>query len=314
MLGLKYILHKKGIWHIDTLVAKCRDGGSIELTPKEYSYLINGHASGTIDRINCGSGILSICGFDLTVKLLAEFSWLTIHWCCRALKMGIVNGRVRREGDIWIVDGTKFKELRLAIVEAFLANHWPLEELDLRGREILDIGAYVGDTALYFLARGARKVVAVEPHPIAYREMVENIELNSAKDKIIPINTAVGSSRGYTKIPMDIAFPEIIGMDALRSKASSDNYVEVPIVTLRDLMDYLEDPYVIKLDCEGCEWEILRKDADLLRKFQVILIEYHGGSYKDIVDRLKGTHVCRDHYYEPFSKQSEYGVLVCKGL
>ncbi|GAY26243.1 FkbM family methyltransferase [Desulfurococcaceae archaeon AG1] len=76
-------------------------------------------------------------------------------------------------------------------------------------------------------------------------------------------------------------------------------------------MDYLEDLYMIKLDCEGCEWEILRRDADLLRKFQVILVEYHRGNYKDIIGKLKETHKCRDHYYEPLSKQSGYGVLVC---
>ncbi|PWV36988.1 MAG: hypothetical protein DJ555_04380, partial [Desulfurococcaceae archaeon] len=143
LLGLKYALHKKGIEHIDTLRAKCRDGGSIELTPKEYAYLVNGYVSGTLSRINCGSGTISICGFDLTVELLAEFSWLTIREYCQALRKGIVNGRVRKESDAWIIDGVKFKELRSTIVEVFLTDHWPLKGLDLRGREVLDIGAYI---------------------------------------------------------------------------------------------------------------------------------------------------------------------------
>jgi len=35
----------------------------------------------------------------------------------------------------------------------------------LRGRDVIDVGANAGDTALYFVLHGARKVIAVEPLP-----------------------------------------------------------------------------------------------------------------------------------------------------
>ena len=35
----------------------------------------------------------------------------------------------------------------------------------LRGREVVDVGAGIGDSALYFILHGARKVIAVEPCP-----------------------------------------------------------------------------------------------------------------------------------------------------
>jgi len=42
---------------------------------------------------------------------------------------------------------------------------------------VLDIGAFVGDTALYYARRGAF-VVAVEPLPSNYETMIRNLELN----------------------------------------------------------------------------------------------------------------------------------------
>lgn len=300
VLGLKYILHIGGIRRINKFTARCREGGLIKLSPEAYAMIVYLYATKSLDKIDCGSEILSVCGLNLTInQLVTEFHWLSILEVCEALREGISRGKVRREDEAWVIGGTRFKEMRFAIAEVFLMNHWPLGELDLRGREVLDIGAHVGDTALYFLAHGAKKVVAVEPHPAAYKEMIENIELNRARDKIIPINAAVGGSKGYTKIPIDISVLDAITMDALRYRreAASESYAEIPIVTLEDLIGYLENPYMIKLDCEGCEWEILRRSLESLKKFQVILMECHGGDYIDIVRRLGETHRCSRMQY-----------------
>jgi len=35
--------------------------------------------------------------------------------------------------------------------------------LDVKGKRVLDVGASIGDTAVYFALRGAREVVAFEP-------------------------------------------------------------------------------------------------------------------------------------------------------
>jgi len=49
----------------------------------------------------------------------------------------------------------------------FLESNYEVPEVlsGLRGREVVDVGASVGDTALYFVLNGARKVIAVEPLP-----------------------------------------------------------------------------------------------------------------------------------------------------
>jgi predicted RNA methylase len=51
------------------------------------------------------------------------------------------------------------------ILEVFAEGEYEVPEVlsGLRGRDVIDVGASVGDTALYFVLNGARKVIAVEP-------------------------------------------------------------------------------------------------------------------------------------------------------
>lgn len=64
--------------------------------------------------------------------------------------------------------------------------------MDVKNKSVVDIGAFAGDTAIYFAIKGAKKVIAIEPHPGAYEELVENIRINGLERKIVPLNMAVG--------------------------------------------------------------------------------------------------------------------------
>jgi FkbM family methyltransferase len=68
--------------------------------------------------------------------------------------------------------------------------------LDVEGKVVVDIGAFIGDSSIYFALRGAKKVIAVESHPETYKKMVENIRLNDLEDVIIPVNAGLASSSG----------------------------------------------------------------------------------------------------------------------
>jgi len=55
---------------------------------------------------------------------------------------------------------------------------------DLKDKVIVDVGAFVGDTALYYANFGAI-VYAYEPHPVNFYWLKKNIELNpQLKDRI----------------------------------------------------------------------------------------------------------------------------------
>ncbi|MEM1973137.1 MAG: hypothetical protein QXW60_03365 [Nitrososphaerota archaeon] len=62
-------------------------------------------------------------------------------------------------------------------------------DVDVREAVVLDVGAYIGDSPIYWVYRGASKVIAVEPVPQHYRLLVENCK----GLPVIPILASVGS-------------------------------------------------------------------------------------------------------------------------
>jgi hypothetical protein len=123
---------------------------------------------------------------------------------------------------------------------------------DVKGKSVIDIGANVGDTALYFTLSGASHVYAYEMNPDYCRLIDKNIALNKLKGRITPINKRCGGG------------------------------------TVEEaLKKYKIGKAVLKIDCEGCEYRIFRNiSEDTLRRFDQIILEYHSG-YRGIPERLR---------------------------
>ncbi|MEM4883877.1 MAG: hypothetical protein QXK53_07585, partial [Nitrososphaerota archaeon] len=60
--------------------------------------------------------------------------------------------------------------------------------VDVRGAVVVDIGAYIRETAMFFLSRGAHRVYALEPVDRHYRYLQRNILRNNAMGRVIPMN------------------------------------------------------------------------------------------------------------------------------
>jgi FkbM family methyltransferase len=140
----------------------------------------------------------------------------------------------------------------------------------LRGRDVIDVGANVGDTALYFILNRARKVIAVEPLPNVARCAEENVRLSGATDKVRVLNAALSS--GPVSVPCDYD----LFSSGFFSTLKGNGPCRVPGVTLSDLINVIEDPYLLKMDCEGCEAQvILGPERERLRVFEHIIFETH---------------------------------------
>ena len=142
---------------------------------------------------------------------------------------------------------------------------------DFNGKVVVDAGAYMGETALLYSILGAKKVYAFEPVKPLYETMKRNIELNRLESRIIPFMALlVGDKKEYS--PSNSSFGSSEGkMIQLGEFAAR--------MKLKDC--------IIKMDCEGGEYEIIRNtSSEILRRFSLLHIEYHYG-YRDIVERLK---------------------------
>jgi len=57
----------------------------------------------------------------------------------------------------WVYGNAKFKQLYSSVLGVFNYGHYGFLSLD--GVDVVDVGAYVGDSAIYFVLRGAEKVL-----------------------------------------------------------------------------------------------------------------------------------------------------------
>ena len=159
------------------------------------------------------------------------------------------------------------KEIVL-IFEIFLNDDY--KEVPYSENKILiDIGANIGDTPLYF-ANKWYEVYAFEPLPHIAKMAWENIELNpNIKNKITYVNKAVSCRKD--KIVMNF---EDSSSGNAGEFIDSNHQVEVESITIKDVIEQFNiSPDVLKMDCEGCEVGII-KNSDL-SMFSEIIFEYH---------------------------------------
>ena len=84
------------------------------------------------------------------------------------------------------------------------------------------------------------------------------------------INAAL--SNEPVSVPCNYDLPLSLGFSTFKSNGPC----KVPGVTLSDLLDMVDDPYLLKIDCEGCEVEvILGHERERLRAFEHIILETH---------------------------------------
>lgn len=152
--------------------------------------------------------------------------------------------------------------------------------LDVNNEIVIDIGANIGDSPIYFAVNHAKRVIAIEPYSYSYNIASENIKANKFDDRITLLNS------GYGKDGIAYIDPEFKNTTSSNLK-SIKNGKEIKILSLKTLLNnYNINNAVLKMDCEGCEYNILYEDNNTLRRFKRIQIEYHYG-YEKIKNKLE---------------------------
>lgn len=149
-------------------------------------------------------------------------------------------------------------------------------------KTVIDVGANIGDSSIYFAVMGARKVIALEPFIQNYEIARENLRLNSLSDKIELLLAGCSSTRTHAFID---PHEESTTLSRLTRR---DHGIEIPLLTLNDLfLRAQSEEIVLKIDCEGCEYDLLLSTpSEVLKRFSHIQIEYHFG-YKNLKEKLE---------------------------
>jgi len=150
--------------------------------------------------------------------------------------------------------------------ESWIWNHLKVAKGDV----FLDVGAHIGKYTIPIAKIVGENglVIAVEPHPINYKTLLENIRLNGLKN-VIALNIAAWSENRKMTL--------FIGDKTSLHSTKKDFGRGSIIVNAKALDNVLNELKVervnwIKIDVEGAEFEVLKGLQNTLRKQRPTLI------------------------------------------
>jgi FkbM family methyltransferase len=155
-----------------------------------------------------------------------------------------------------------------------------IENLGLiKNRDIIDAGAYVGDSAIVLSECTSKNVYSFEAVSENFELMLKTIKINDRKN-IVPINMALGSQNKYMEIMVaDRSFKSTFD-EQLNKNRTVSRKESVKVTTLDS---YVEenglDVGLIKTDVEGFETQLLQGAYNTIKKCLPVLIIsiYHSG-------------------------------------
>lgn len=163
--------------------------------------------------------------------------------------------------------------------EIFEIDVYQVTPSDVRNRVVVDVGANVGLFALRAIEYGANHVYAFEAQQTVFQAGL--VPLVSQYKQITPIHRAVHSADNQT-----VYLPNHHVGSTVSTYGDPVQTISLPtLVQQYQIVGYNN---VLKLDCEGSEFDILLPcPRDVLRQFAVIFIEIHGNcnlnpNYRDI--------------------------------
>ena len=154
--------------------------------------------------------------------------------------------------------------------------------LDFKGKNVIDIGMSNGDSSIYFAFQGAKRVIGFEPFEESYELAIKNITRSGLEHVIEPLKVAVNARSGTTDLFVYENRPTDNSVDFGNMIHSKRDLTSLTIqgISLSEAIDMFKGENIdfLKMDCEGCEYGVLRSlDISQFDKIHQIALEYHNG-------------------------------------
>lgn len=196
-----------------------------------------------------------------------------------------------KEKDLTIM-GIKFshvdKSLWTHIFHIILLQEYSPRGFLLENKNVvIDIGANRGVFVALAARQGAKSILAYEPDKDNY-EYLEELVKNNHFYQVKLHQKAVAGENGVIRLYQSSKNTRhtIIGVD-VTSGQKLEKYIEVPSISLDCLLQEWESIDLLKIDCEGAEYEIFgTASPESLQKVHRIVMEYHGSRNSSKVQNL----------------------------
>ncbi|MEK7126818.1 MAG: FkbM family methyltransferase [Patescibacteria group bacterium] len=172
---------------------------------------------------------------------------------------------------------------------------------------IFDIGAHKGMFSIYARClNGLVPIFAFEPEEDNIRSLKENLRMNSIKGVVVKgVAVAAGKGNRELFLSADSHNHSIVNRWTIDGELKIRN---VECVSLDDVFEKynLSRVSVVKMDCEGAEFEILwNLSSGTLNKVDVFYVEYH--KYFDSFDPSLLKKIFEKNKFKVSMKPSYYG-------
>src|SRR5262249_33438086 len=126
-----------------------------------------------------------------------------------------------------------------------------------KGIRLVDIGANLGSFTIWMERKlGVREAFCFEPEPDSFRLLDFNLRLNGCSNAQ-SIESAVGGVARTIRISLKQDSP---GGTTIYDAPAASEGKEVRVVAFGQWMEGIEGDFdLLKVDCEGAEWEIFRQ-------------------------------------------------------
>lgn len=153
----------------------------------------------------------------------------------------------------------------------FYSNVYRLPDFLNPKSKIIDIGAHIGSFAYSCLVRGCDNIICFEPDIENFEILTKNLE--QFKGKVKNENKAVWGNREVEKLYFSgFVMPNTGHGTVFFERINRPTYVRY--VTLDEILVNYDNIDILKLDCEGSEYNIIY-NTENLHKIKRIVGEYH---------------------------------------
>jgi FkbM family methyltransferase len=177
-----------------------------------------------------------------------------------------------------VIEGDYFQDV--------LASHRPYEEdvlrittaLTMRGDRIVDVGAHMGNHAVYWGLNG-RRVIAFEPNPPVTAVLQANVNRNRLSGLVDVRGAALGRQEGTGAASQ----PDPANLGSVTIDAGDG---DLPIYQLDSVE--LDGLALLKIDVEGHEADVLAGAVQTLRRWRPYIVAEELSGHQEVEQLIRG--------------------------